>query len=224
MRLRIVTPILLCLLALPGAAFAERYRVDVVVFLDRGGMTSELPKPFKAPDLSKALEPDPAALASSGIELIPDAAFGMPEVWNRLRTSRRYQPLVKLAWMQTDPSADRSLPLHIHTGLRLALPAAPGAAQTSSLLPSAISPAGSGMAQASYQTVDGTIALRLSRYLFIDADLIYTQPLPDGRLASYALREVRKMKRDELHYLDSPRLGIVAKVTKATVKPASPQP
>ena len=73
-----------------------------------------------------------------------------------------------------------------------------------------------------YQTIDGTVALRLSRYLFLDADLMYTQPLPDGRLASYTLKEVRKMRRDELHYLDSPRLGVVAKVTKAPVQAAAP--
>ncbi len=202
--------LLLLAAALPLTAHAERYRIDLIVFLDRGGMTTELPKPFVPPDLTKALELTPEALAGSSIELVPDAAFGMPEVWNRLRGSRRYQPLMKLAWMQTDPVADRVLPLHLHSGLPL------------TVLPGSADPAASPAPM--YQTVDGTVALRLSRYLFLDADLIYTQPQPDGALVSYSLKEVRKMKRDELHYLDSPKLGIVAKVTKATVQPPAQQP
>lgn len=212
--------ILAVLTSLPATAFAERYRVDLIVFLDRGGYTAELPRAFAPPSLANALEPDSAALAGSAIELVPDAAFGMPEAWNRLRNSRRYQPLIKLAWLQTDPAEARSLPLHIHTGLPLPMPLTPPAAQAAGF--AATSPTSSGGAAApgssaapAFQTVDGTIALRLSRYLFLDADLLYTQPLPDGRLASYRLREVRKMKRDEVHYLDSPRLGIVAKVSKA---------
>jgi hypothetical protein len=210
---------LLLVAAMPLVAHAERYRIDLIVFLDKGGMTTELPKPFVAPDLSKALELDAAALAGSSIELVPDAAFGMPEVWNRLRYSKRYQPLVKLAFMQTDPTADRALPLHIHSGAPLPM-AAPPASGISAILPTPVTATPS---MPAYQTVDGTIALRLSRYLFLDADLVYTQPLPDGRLGSHALKEVRKMKRDELHYLDSPKLGIVAKVTKASIAaPAAP--
>ena len=211
-----IKKILLPLLAvLPLAAHAERYRVDLIVFLDRGGMTTELGKPFVPPDLTKALEPDPAALAGTGIDLIPDTAFGMPEVWNRLRYSKRYQPLLKLAWIQADPTAERALPLHIHNGLPLPMtPATPAASAPSDATPP--------LAPITYQTVDGTIALRLSRYLFLDADLVYTQPAPDGTLASYALKEVRKMKRDELHYLDSPKLGIVVKVTKAPAIAAAP--
>lgn len=205
--IRALAPLLLAA-ALPIAAHAERYRVDLIVFLDRGGMTTELPKPFAPPDLTKALELDPAALAGSGIELVPDAQFAMFDVWNRLRYSKRYQPLVKLAWMQTDPTADRTLPLHIHTGLPL------------TVLPTSVNPAAP--PAPIYQSVDGTVALRLSRYLFLDADLIYTQPQPDGALVSYGLKEVRKMKRDELHYLDSPKLGIVAKVTKAPVSAPAP--
>jgi hypothetical protein len=210
----------LALLALlPFSAQAERYRVDLVVFLDRGSMTTELPKPFVPPDLSRALEPDATALTGSGIELVPDTAFGLTEVWNRLRYSKRYQPLLKLAFLHTDPGADRVLPLRIRSGQPLPMTAMPVATPTVSTT----APGMPASAPPAYQTVDGTIALRLSRYLFLDADLYYTQAMPDGKLASYHLKEVRKMRRDELHYLDSPKLGIVAKVTKSPIgAPAAP--
>ena len=228
---RYFVSICVCVLCglLPATAFAERYRVDLILFLDKGGYTTELPRPFVPPDLSRALEPDPAALLGSTIDLVPDAEFGLNDQWHRLRTSRRYQPLVRLAWMQSDPVAERTMPLRVHTGLPLVLPAtiAPPSAPAPTLPPGAARPAQTpaavmqpGVANAPpvFQTVDGTIALRLSRYLFLDANLAYTQPQPDGSLVSYRLKEVRRMKRDEVHYLDSPRLGIIVKVSKAPAK------
>ena len=208
---------LLALLFLPLTAFAARYRVDVIVFLDNGGYSTEKPRPFRPIDVSQALEPDATALAGTSIQLIPDAAFGMEDLWRKLRTSRRYQPVVKLAWLQTDPPADRNLLLHVHAGAPLNLTLVPASAPVSTPAP--------GAAQQP-QALDGTIGLRLSHYLYLDADLSYTQPLPDGSYGSYRLKEVRRMKRDDLHQLDSPRVGVLARVTKAVESPtpASPPP
>lgn len=58
--------------------------------------------------------------------------------------------------------------------------------------------------------IDGTITLTAGHYLHLDVDMIYTQ----GSV-SYRLRENRKLMRDELHHLDSPKLGVLARVTKA---------
>jgi hypothetical protein len=202
--------ILLALLFLPLGALAARYRVDVIVFLDNGGYSTEKPRPFRPVDVSQALEPDAAALTGTPIQLIPDSAFGMEDLWRKLRTSRRYQPMVKLAWLQTDPPADRNLLLHVHAGAPLNLTLAPASAPGGNAQPSAQPP----------QTLDGTIGLRLSHYLYLDADLSFTQPLPDGTYASYRLKEVRRMKRDDLHQLDSPHIGVLARVTKAVETPA----
>lgn len=58
--------------------------------------------------------------------------------------------------------------------------------------------------------IDGTIALTAGHYLHLDVDMIYTQT---GN-ASYRLHENRKMMRDELHHLDSPKLGVLARVSR----------
>ncbi len=58
--------------------------------------------------------------------------------------------------------------------------------------------------------IDGTIALTAGHYLHLEVDMLYTQA---GNV-SYRLRENRKMMRDELHHIDSPKLGILARVTK----------
>lgn len=59
--------------------------------------------------------------------------------------------------------------------------------------------------------LDGTLRLLLSRYLHLEADLIY-RPL-DGAQAVYRLRESRRMRSREIHYLDHPMFGIIALVT-----------
>lgn len=60
--------------------------------------------------------------------------------------------------------------------------------------------------------VDGTLTLARSRYLHLHADLIYTDPAAG---VPVALREVRRMRSGELHYLDHPRFGVLVQVTPA---------
>lgn len=85
------------------SAYAETYRMDVIVFADRQ-TAGEGPGIDPSPDLSGALLPDNApALAAAGIRVLPDAQFGLQSEWQRLRNSRRFAPLVKLSWTQRDP-------------------------------------------------------------------------------------------------------------------------
>lgn len=59
--------------------------------------------------------------------------------------------------------------------------------------------------------IDGTVALTAGHYLHLDVDMLYSQPAG----VSYRLHENRKLMRDELHHIDSPKLGVLARVTKA---------
>lgn len=58
--------------------------------------------------------------------------------------------------------------------------------------------------------IDGTIALTAGHYLHLDVDMLYSQPAG----VSYRLHENRKLMRDELHHIDSPKLAVLARVTK----------
>lgn len=177
----------------PLLARAESYRVDLIVFLDKGGVAGELGRRPLRPDTSGALEvTDSSGQKAAGITLLADEQFGLPGQWQKLQNSRRYQPLIRLAWIQKDPPAEHGPALHLQWGNELAN------GDTGGLLP-----------------VDGTVRLLAGHYLHLDADLAYTQALAEGSRISYRLHENRRMRRDELHHLDSPRLGILARVTKA---------
>lgn len=196
-RWRFAVLAMLLALALPAAA--ETYRVDLIVFLDKSvsGEAGQVPS---MPSLDKAIGLDDAAmLARAGIVVLPEDQFGLQEQWQRLRNSRRYQPLVRLAWTQADPPAERGPALRLRVGQ-----------------PQSVITDDDGFSSVAMSPVEGSVALLLNRYLALDANLVYTMPSGSGYVA-YPLRERRRMRRDELHYLDSPKLGIVARVSKASV-------
>lgn len=181
-RWQALSTVLLLSLALP--AHAETYRMDLIVFVDRYAAT-ESGTPMQLPDLAGAILPDnPAALQAAGIHLLPDAAFGLQSEWQRLRNSKRFEPVVRLAWTQPDPPSASGPALRVRWGT-------PNASGTT--------------------PIDGRVMLLLvNRYLTLDADLLY-----GSGNSSWRLDERRRMRRDELHHLDSARLGILARVTKA---------
>ncbi|MEW6166574.1 MAG: CsiV family protein [Pseudomonadota bacterium] len=194
MHLRaVLAAAVLLLVALP--ARAETYRVDLIVFADRYA-AGEAGAPARPVGTDGIALDDGTALSAAGIRLLPDSSFGLQEQWNRLRNSARFEPLIRLAWTQTDPPAENGPRLLLRYGQSLTL----------------ADPQGYGSHLVS--PVQGTVALLLSRYLHLDADLRYTTPSGDGYV-QYPLRERRRMRRDELHHLDSPRLGILARVSRA---------
>lgn len=195
--LRLTAAALLCALAAwPAMAAAETYRVDLIVFLDLAPPGESGIRPL-VPDLRGALEPGSAGtLKASGIEVLPEDQFGLTEQWQRLRNSKRFRPVARLAWLQADPPGERGPSLRIKSGASLTATDAQG------------------MGATAVSEIDGTVALLLGRYLHVDADLIYTQAGTDGA-RSWRLDERRRMKRDEVHHLDSPKLGILTKVSKA---------
>lgn len=193
MNMKIQTLIaLLFAFGLPLAAQAETYRVDLIVYLDKSPASEAGRRPVR-PSTTRALElNDATSLAQAGITLLPDEQFALNDPWSRLKSSKRYQPLIRLAWTQKDPPAEKGPSLHLIWGDTLA------GGDSDGLAP-----------------VEGTVSLLAGHYLHLNANLLYTQSIGESGRTSYRLKENRLMRRDELHHLDSPKLGILAKVTKA---------
>lgn len=170
-------------------ARAETYQVDLIVFTQSG---SEAGRPARVPDLTRAVDPEAtASLRNFGIRVLPEGTGGLETMWHRLANGRRYTPLKRLSWIQTDPPESRGPALHITGGATIDTP-------TGTL-----------------RGLDGTVALYAGHYLHLDTDLVWTQRGADGQPVSWRLKEDRSLRRDELNYLDSPRLGVLVKVSKA---------
>ena len=56
----------------------------------------------------------------------------------------------------------------------------------------------------------GSAALALGRYLHLTLDLTFQ---PEGSTQSYVLRQTRRMRSKERHYIDHPAFGVIALVT-----------
>lgn len=183
-RLLRLSALLLILLGISAAAHAETYRMDLIVFVDRYAAT-EAGVGGQLPDVGGAILPDDAAaLQAAGITVLPDSAFALQTEWQRLKNSKRFEPVVRLAWTQRDPPSAKGPAIRIRWG----------AVNESGATP-----------------IDGRVMLLIpDRYLTLDADLLYS-----SGASSWRLDTRRRMRRDELHHLDSARLGILARVTKA---------
>lgn len=174
---------------LPAATYAAGYRVDVILFTNSAPATSEQPTPALLPQFGSAINvSDPAALVAHGIQLLSATDSGLQKQWQALRYSRNFHPAVQLSWVQS--AAASGTPLLIQDGTPLPL------------------------AGLEIAPIAGTIALYTGRLLHLDAHLSYNFTNASGAVVSYKLNEVRRVKFDELHYLDSPRLGVLARVTK----------
>src|SRR5262245_28058106 len=126
----------------------------------------------------------PTPSATATFPALPAARFKLTAVAETLRRSRNYQPLAHFGW--TQPGYPR------------------GDAQ---YLPiNSMVPAGSGL--------QGQVALSRGRYLHLTLDLVYDAPGATGEATQrFVLRQSRRMRSNERHYIDSPRFGVIAIVT-----------
>jgi hypothetical protein len=183
---------LLLLFVVP--AQAETWRVDLIVFRFLGGI-EEVGRLPEVPDVEGAIElDDVSALSAAGITVLPESEFGLSLEWSKLKASPQFRPLIKLAWTQNDPVPAGGPRLHLHSTSKIKLRDEQG------------------LGEREFYEIDGTVALHLGRYLHLGADLVLTVAGEEPR--AWRLREERRMRSDELHHLDSPRLAILARVSK----------
>ncbi len=182
------------------AAPLQSYDVELVVFrtlnpnaspeewsMEAAAAGQRLAIPEDEPSPFAASEPAPAAAAAAFPALAP-AKFKLSAIADSLRRSRNYQPLAHFGW--TQPGYPRG---------------------DAKYLPiNAMVPAGSGLV--------GQVALSRGRYLHLTLDLVYDAPGAAGEPTQrFVLRQSRRMRSNERHYIDSPRFGVIAIITPSGV-------
>lgn len=198
---------------LQGALAEETrwYDVEVIVFSHNSKQyrNSELwPVDYELPQTEKtqALLPSPSAtskavafsrLAPSSLQLTSEAA--------RIKSAPDMDVLLHTGWRQPGLPEDKAVAVEIDTD--------------------------------SDQRVSGTLKLVLSRYLHINTDLVYREPLSDSenaepysvpadvstfsfepRYQAYHMKQSRRMRSREIHYLDHPLFGMAILVTPYEAK------
>lgn len=131
---------------------------------------------------------EPAPTTSATFPALAPAKFKLTAIADTLRRSRNYQPLAHVGWTQPGYPRNEAKFLPINSMV----------------------PAGSGL--------QGQVALSRGRYLHLTLDLVYDAPGAAGEPAQrFVLRQSRRMRSNERHYVDSPRFGVIAIVTPSGV-------
>lgn len=125
-------------------------------------------------------------------QALPGSARKLTAVAEALRRSSSYRPLAHLHWRQAllEPGAAQPIDIASLSGAR---------------------------GDRSIPRVEGSLRLSVARYLHLETDLRLVEDdrhmLRDSQAAVYRLRQSRRMRSGELHYIDHPRLGVLALVT-----------
>lgn len=194
----------LCSTLAPALLPAEQalYDVEVIIFTNPGS----------ADDGEVMRTPPPGAAAASGMfaenmftELSPDL-YTLNNIRAALSRTPGYTVLFHRAWRQLGYERRNAVDYPVHS-----------------------------LAANGRDSIEGTITLVRERYLHLDVDLLLmtaagSRPVlysdGPGSVPAYRLSENRRMRSNELHYLDHPRFGVIARVTPYELpgEPAAQEP
>lgn len=181
------------------------YDVEILVYASLHADTGEerWPTPRVFPATEQALD-----LGEGGIQSIVSGERNLQAISEAMRRSSHYRPLLHWRWRQPGWERGRAKAIHVQIPAGSSLPLTDVAAGTSKfLLQQLRSNLDSGLSGTNNQPLlDGTLTLTRSRYLHMAVDLIYTDPKTGIPLQ---LKESRRMRSGELHYLDHPRFGVL---------------
>lgn len=181
-----------------AAQVLQSYDVELVIFRTLNPNTSPEEWGMEAAAAGQRLaipddEPspfassEPAPATTASFPALPPAKFKLTAITDTLRRSRNYQPLAHFGWTQPGYPRGDAKYLPINSMV----------------------PAGSGIV--------GQVALSRGRYLHLTLDLVYDAPGAAGEPTQrFVLRQSRRMRSNERHYLDSPRFGVIAIVTPSS--------
>lgn len=201
---------LLVLIVLTLDANASSYQVEIIIFehlyQDSDGEIARIG--LKLPDFENSIKLDENNTGNdSTFALLPAGLYKLGGVYNELKFSRNYRPLLHMAWQQPALNQFHARDVRVRK--------IENNGQTDSADP--------------IIKIDGIIRIRSAQFLHADVDLFYfVNPLSEsfiqagssGELANTVqvefaeLKETRKMKLNELHYFDNPVFGLLLWVSR----------
>lgn len=208
-------------LSLSAQASAGWYQVEVMIIAHNstaaGESSRELPHPdYRADavplgitDLPRLPEHINTALhdvvshgiSNGGWQASTDA-LTLTDMGQRMTQSGKYRVLFHQRWRQPVDDGAPAIPVYLEGGEQIATPVALHIDAPLDNAQPALEP-----------ELQGTLQLSLSRSLQVDTDLWLAGTASDGQRYFSPMRESRRLGASELHYLDSPRLGVLIRVS-----------
>lgn len=181
----------------PVSAADPWFAVELIAFddLEGDGIHAEVwPADPGEPPVDDAVELANLSRAAGAFRLTPRSELRLHDTWGALRRSSRYRPLLHVGWRL--PGIARDAARWAYLGPRL------GGGRDGTL-------------------VRGAARVSLARYLHLELDLLYDRPRSeshetpgDAVPTRFRLRSSRRMRSNELHYIDHPLFGVLVVITR----------
>lgn len=177
------------------SAFAEPeiYQVELIIFKYqtpgdyRAWQTAESHEFSNALELlTERQEGEPPKL----YQLLPMQEFSMQKEENRLANSDKFQILSHISWLQPSKDFWSAKTIRLTGGRQYQIN------------------------QQNLFEIDGTLTIKQTKYLVINADLYLTEPneIDASELQSFHLKQTRRTNPNELNFIDSSQLGVLVKI------------
>ncbi len=191
------------------AAADDLYKVELILFENSDPAAQQAEHwpanpGLPALDNTRELAAHSAAPEKNSWRLLPPAEFALGGIYQRLRASSHYRPILHTAWVQPLDNSDRKLGVHVYSGMQNEA-------------------ASAGTDTGVTRKIDGSVGLRRGRFLHADVDLIYMKAASATAVSTTAVRlvDTRRLRSKEVHYLDHPLLGVIISVNPVAGRDAS---
>lgn len=212
-----------------------RYVVELVLFqhTDPAAVRAEhWPETVATPDYASTTELAPAGVKAE-FRSLEDSAKELTGAVKLLNDSERYTVVAHLVWEQPGLPSDSAVPVRVNAGKDYGL-------EFPELMQPRLEFDEEGNLieippPESLDELEGTVRIVLGRYLHVYTDLLFRKPLttmeyneaadmlvPVERLRAIPVREWRRMRSRELHYMDHPLLGMLVKITPVATPEDAP--
>lgn len=214
----------LLLLAVATPVWAIDYKIELIVFANTE------PQAFHSEQWAMEVEPpamDDALDVFGGQRrsgFMPLANGDLTEARQLLDNSERFEVLKHVVWQQPGLAADEAIPVRIHGGQDF------GPQYPERMEPHLEVGEDGNIVEIPgpdrLEQLDGTVRVELGRFLHVYTDLLLRKPVvleqvdPETQqtvqtpaLLDIPMREHRRMRSRELHYIDHPLLGVLVQIT-----------
>jgi len=189
------------------SVFATDYLVELVLFETKAGKKLSAGGLYY-PKVGKSIGLNSDAARAAGFLSIEDG-LSLSDNASAMASSGRYRVLRHMAWRQPGLDGESAQAVRINLGAATKLYLPDNLKPYDNFIPASLTPAVDQTREASIYTVTGTIKVRLGRFLHMETHLVFTDP-DTGQ--GFKLRDSRKMRSRELHYIDNPRFGILTRI------------
>jgi len=205
--------LLLCTLlsstaTVPAYAQDRNYLIEVVVFENMAEANKASPGSLYYPRINSAIGLTSDRAASAGFALL-DEAFTLEETAQKIRASGNYRLLKHFAWRQPGLDANNAQAIRVNIGSTMSIYLPEDTKAFDKFIPASAQPQPSRTRQITTTTVNGTLKVRLGRFLHLDSHLVFTDT---ENSRSYRMSQSRKMRSGEFHYIDNPRFGLLVHI------------